>query len=78
MPVDLVIESVPEDLAKRLRAQAVRNRRSLRDELLAILQEAAPTPAQLTASEVLAEIRRLGLETPAESADMIRADRDAR
>jgi hypothetical protein len=28
--------------------------------------------------QVLAEVRRLGIETPAEAADMIRADRDAR
>jgi hypothetical protein len=47
-------------------------------ELLAIIEEAVGQPAQLTPREVLAEVRRLGLQTPAEAVAMIRASRDGR
>ena len=78
MAVNLSIKNAPDDVVERLRARAARNRRSLQGELLAIVEEAVRPPAQMTASEVLAELRALGLETPAELADFVRADRDAR
>jgi plasmid stability protein len=78
MPVNLSIKNAPDDVVERLRARAVRNRRSLQGELLAIVEEAVRPPEYLTPSEVLAEVRRLGIKTPAEAAAMVREDRDAR
>jgi hypothetical protein len=40
----------------------------------AAVQEARPS----SPAEILAEVRRIGLNTPSESATIIRADRDAR
>jgi antitoxin FitA len=78
MPVNLSIENAPDDVVERLRARAARNRRSLQGELLAIVEDAVRPPSASTASEILAELRALGLETPAESARFVRADRDGR
>jgi antitoxin FitA len=50
----------------------------LQGELLAIIEEAVRQPARLTPREVLAEVRRLGLETPAEAAAIVRAHRNGR
>jgi plasmid stability protein len=41
MTVSLSIKNVPDDLARRLRARAARNRRSLQRELMLILEQAA-------------------------------------
>ncbi|HEV7996643.1 MAG TPA: Arc family DNA-binding protein [Stellaceae bacterium] len=78
MPVHLSIKNAPDDLVMRLRERAAKNHRSLQGELLAIIEEAVGQPAQLTPREVLAEVRRLGLQTPAEAVAMIRASRDGR
>ena len=78
MPVNLSINNAPDDVVQRLKARATRHHRSLQGELLAILEEAAQPPRQVTVDEVLAEVRRLQLTTPAESAVMVRAERDAR
>ena len=78
MAINLSIKNAPDDVVERLRARAARNRRSLQGELLAIVEEAVRPPEHLTPSQVLAEVRRLGIATPAEAADMVRADRDAR
>jgi antitoxin FitA len=78
MPVNLSIKNAPDDVVERLRARAARNRRSLQGELLAIVEDAVRLPETLTPAQVLAEVRRLGISTPAEAAAMIREDRDAR
>lgn len=78
MPVNLSIKNAPDDVAERLRKRAAQNHRSLQGELLAIVEEAVRPLSARTASEVLAELRALGLETAAESAEIVRADRDAR
>lgn len=78
MPVHLSIKNAPDDLVRQLRERAAKNHRSLQGELLAIIEEAVGQPAQLTPREVLAEVRRLGLQTPAEAVAMIRASRDGR
>jgi antitoxin FitA len=78
MPVNLSIKNAPDDIVKRLRERAAKHHRSLQGELLAIIEEAVRRPRRLTPQEVLAEVRRLGLETPAEAAAIIRADRDGR
>ena len=75
MAVDLSIENVPDEVVERLRARAARHRRSLQAELLAIVEEAVRPAPMLSPDEVLAEVRRLGLCTPAEAAAIVRADR---
>jgi antitoxin FitA len=78
MPINLSIKSVPDDVVECLRARAARHHRSLQGALLAIIEDAVPPPASLTPRDVLAQVRRLALETPAEAAAIIRADRDDR
>jgi plasmid stability protein len=73
--VTLSIKQVPRTIARRLKARALRNHRSLQGELLAILTEAVETAS---IDDLAALVRRLGVKTPAESASMIRADRDGR
>lgn len=77
MPVNLSIKNAPDDVVRRLMVRATRHHRSLQGELLAILEEAVQPPRQVTVDDVLAEVRRLQVRTPAESAAMVRADRDA-
>lgn len=78
MPLNLSIKNAPDDVVTRLRERARRHHRSLQGEMLAILEAAVSTPRVLTPEEALGEVRRLGLSTPAESATMIRDDRDGR
>lgn len=73
--VTLSVKNVPVDLAKRLRARAARHHRSLQGELMAILTDAVDVT---TVDQLAALSRRLGLGGPAESAGMVRGDRDAR
>jgi plasmid stability protein len=75
--VNLSVKSVPDHVADRLRRRAARNHRSLQGELLSILTEAAQAEGALSPAELLDWVRRTDLETPAESAEIIRADRDA-
>ncbi len=74
MPVTLSVRKVPAALVERLRQRAANHHRSLQDELLAILEAAAPSG--ITIDELSERVKALGLTTPAESAAMIRADRD--
>jgi antitoxin FitA len=76
--VNLSIKNAPEDVVDRLRARAARHHRSLQGELLAIVEEAVRLPEQLTPEELLVEVRRLGVRTPAEAATIARDDRDGR
>jgi plasmid stability protein len=76
MPVNLSIKNTPDEVVERLRARAARHRRSLQGELLAIVEAAVSPSPHLTPDEVLAEVRRLGLATPAEAASVTRADPD--
>ncbi len=78
MPVNLSIKNAPDDMVTRLRERAVRNHRSLQGEMLAILEEAVTVPRKSSVDEVLARIRALGIESPAEAVDIIRVDRDGR
>jgi antitoxin FitA len=78
MPVSLSIKNAPDAVVRRLRERASRNHRSLQGELLAIIESAVEPEKPLTPSELVAEIRRLGISTPSESAAIIRADRDRR
>ena len=78
MPINLSIKNAPDEIVVRLKERAARNQRSLQGEMLAIIEEAVSEPTTLTPREILAEVRRLGLQTPAESVEIIRAHRDGR
>jgi plasmid stability protein len=78
MPVDLSIKNTPDEVVQRLRERAERHNRSLQGELLAIVQAAVEMDRPMTPAEVLAEVRRLGLNTPEAAAAIVRADRDGR
>ena len=78
MPLNLSIKNAPDEVVRRLKERAKRNHRSLQGELLAIIEDAVRGPRTLTPEHVRAEVERLKLRTPAESAAMIRRDRDAR
>ena len=101
MPVTLTIKQVPEPLAKKLRAQAAANHRSLQGELMSILHDAAseaPAAAEpgstyrvkraskeaaahgrrLTLRELWERSKKLGSQSPSESAAIVRRLRDER
>jgi plasmid stability protein len=78
MPVSLSIKNAPDEVVERLKMRARKNRRSLRGELLAILEDAVGNQRKLTMREVLEEVQREGLSTPSESVEIIRRDRDTR
>lgn len=73
VPVNLSIKNAPDDIVAQLRERAIRHRRSLRGELLTILEEAVRAPRGLTSGEVLAEVDALraildGTGTPHDAA----------
>jgi plasmid stability protein len=78
MPVNLSIKNAPDEVVRRLRERAERHHRSLQGELLAIIEAAVEDRRAATPAEVLADIQRLGLKTPAEAARLVRSDRDGR
>jgi antitoxin FitA len=78
MAVNLSIKGAPEELVEKLKRRAKRHHRSLQGEMMVILEEAVRAPDRLTVDQVLAEVRRIGVATPAEAAAMIRSDRDGR
>lgn len=78
MPVNLSIKNAPEDVVQRLRARAERHHRSLQGELMAIIEAAVREERPASPAAILADVRRLGLNTPSEAAAIVRADRDAR
>jgi plasmid stability protein len=59
VPVNLSIKNAPDDVVARLKERATRHRRSLRGELLTILEEAVRPPRGLTPEQVLAEVDEL-------------------
>ena len=78
MAVNLSIKNVPDGVVQRLRERAERHHRSLQGELLAIIEAAVREDRPATPGEILAEVRRLGVLTPREAAELVRADRDGR
>ncbi|MBV9589653.1 MAG: Arc family DNA-binding protein [Hyphomicrobiales bacterium] len=76
MATNLSNKNAPDDIVQRLRQRAQRHHPSLQSELLAIVEEAIRREQELSPAELLAEVRRLGLQTPADSRTIIRADRD--
>lgn len=80
MGVNLSIRDVPEDKVELLKRRARSNRRSLQDELLALIDQAtiAPAARPMTVSEFGAFVRSFGVTTKDEAVRMIREDRDSR
>lgn len=73
----LTIRNIPGDVLARLRERAERHRRSMQGEILSILESAAADPVpRMGPREFLDHIQKLGIRSPAESADIIRKDRD--
>jgi antitoxin FitA len=75
--VTLSIKDVPDELAEALRERAKRNHRSIQGELMAILEQSLRSQP-FRAFALLERIRALGLETPGESANVVREARDAK
>jgi plasmid stability protein len=74
--VTLSVKNVPSDLARRLKARAVRNHRSLQGELMAILEHAAQVT---TLADLVGLADRLGIQgVTGDSAAIVREDRYAR
>jgi len=73
--VNLSIKNVPEDVVRRLRQRAARRHRSLQGELLAIIDQAVQFERELSPAELLAQVLRLGLRTPADSGAIVRTYR---
>jgi plasmid stability protein len=79
MPVNLSIKNAPDDLVELVKERAQKNHRSLRGELLAIIEAAVRRPAaRVTVDDIRAQARRLGLQTPDETTGWVRDDRDSR
>jgi plasmid stability protein len=78
MPVNLSIKNAPDMVVQRLRQRAERHHRSLQGELMAIIEAAVREDRPAGLVDILAEIHALGLQTPSEAADLVRADRDGR
>jgi len=78
MPVNLSIKNAPDAMVDRLRARAALHHRSLRGELIAIIEAAVQDDSAPSPAAVLSEVRRLGLGTPSEAVSIVRADRDGR
>jgi plasmid stability protein len=76
MSVNLSIKNVPEDLVDRIRGRAVRNQRTLNQELLEILRQAGADQAPATMDDLLAVANRT---KPAldETASKVLAAKDA-
>jgi plasmid stability protein len=78
MSVTLSIKNVPDHVAEKLRRRAERHHRSLQGELMAIIEQSVAAAEPLTPAEVFARVRAMGLQTPEESATLVREDRDGR
>ncbi len=76
MPVNLSIKNVPDDVARGLRSRAAYNQRSLQEEVLEILKEAAKDQAPVTIDGLLATAQRKKLALD-EAASRVRAAQDA-
>lgn len=78
MPVTLSIKNAPDDVVDRLRERARRSHRSLQGELMAIIEAAAAEAAPSNLTAIANRVRALGHTSPADSVDIVRADRDRR
>ena len=76
MPVNLSIKNVPDEVARGLRNRAAGNQRSLQEELLEILKQAAKDQGRVTIDGLLERAQR---KKPAldEAASTLRSAQDA-
>jgi antitoxin FitA len=74
--VSLSIKNVPDETLARLRSRAERSHRSLQQELLAIIEEAAFAESEFTVDDLVEYVGKLGLSTPDEATGWIRELRD--
>ena len=76
MPVNLSVKNVPDDVVSGLRSRAANNQRSLQQELLEILKQAAKGQAPITIDGLLERAQR---KKPAldEAASAVLAAHDA-
>jgi plasmid stability protein len=75
--VSLSVKNVSDDIARRLKARAARNHRSLQGELLAVLEQAAGG-RRFSVEEVAREVKRLKIRTSGSSTRILRELRDGR
>jgi plasmid stability protein len=76
MPLNLSIKNVPDDVARGLRNRAAANQRTLNEELLEILKQAAKDQSSVTIDGLIASAQR---KKPAldERASMVLAAQEA-
>ena len=76
MPVNLSIKNVPDEVARGLRNRAAMNQRSLQEEVLAILKQAAKGQDEVTIDRLLDRSQR---KKPAldDAVSKVRAAQDA-
>jgi antitoxin FitA len=77
MTHSLSIKDVSAEIVEAVRERARRNHRSMQGELLHII-ETAVGPKTFQVDELIRRVQAIGLSTPAESAAMVREDRDSR
>jgi plasmid stability protein len=77
MPVNLSIKDVPDHVAEALRERARENHRSLQGELMAMI-ETHVRERPFKALALWEDVRKLGIQSPNESTQWIREDRDSR
>jgi plasmid stability protein len=70
MPANLLIEDVPDHVIDRLRQRANLHRRSLQDELLAIIETAVLDEWEKATTPGVAEEHQAGFETPGEASQL--------
>ena len=75
--MNISVKNVPDEIVERLKDRAARHHRSLQGEVMAILEDAAHPRPRLTATEVWRRARAMGISTPSEAVEIIRADRDS-
>jgi antitoxin FitA len=77
MSKNLSIRDVPDELVDLVKERADKNHRSMRGELLTIIEEAVRRPSRPTPHDLLMRARQLGLKTDS-SVEIIRKMRDER
>ncbi len=77
MPVNLSIKNVPDDVARGLHNRAARNNRTIQQELLAILKDAAKDQEDVSLDVLLANAQKKK-PTLDERTSRVLADEDAK
>ena len=75
---DLTIRDVPQNIVDKLKARAKRNHRTLRGELMDIVERAAAQEPTLTIDELYERMKALGRSAQSDSTEIVRQMRDER